>query len=78
MPFWLKSAPFSFQAAMDKVLVGLQPQIAHVYLDDIVGHSQTFNQHLADLRRIFDRIRETRKMFLWPVENKISWAYRFN
>jgi hypothetical protein len=41
MPFGLKSAPFSFQRAMEGVLAGLQ-SMCHVYLDDVMCHVKSF------------------------------------
>lgn len=42
---------------MNQTLAGLQPQQCMVYLDDIIIRSATFEQHLQDLRAVFDRLR---------------------
>jgi hypothetical protein len=65
MPFGLKSAPFTFQRAMDHILMGIQPVKCQVYLDDIIIFSSSFKQHIADIREVFDRIREA-GMFCAP------------
>lgn len=57
MPFGLCNAPATFQRTMDRLLVGLKWSICLVYLDDIVIFSKNFEDHLKDLKQVFDRIR---------------------
>jgi transposase InsO family protein len=64
LPFGLKSAPFSFQRAMEKVFAGLQ-KMCHIYLDDIICHSKSFQVHLSELEQVFQRIKEA-GMFCQP------------
>lgn len=59
MPFGLKTAPATFQRAMDNVLRGLQGIHCLVYLDDIIIYSASLQEHVDKLRKIFDRLRET-------------------
>lgn len=62
MPFGLKTAPATFQRAMDNVLRGLRGlQGIHclVYLDDIIIYSTSLQEHIVKLRKIFDRLRQT-------------------
>lgn len=59
MPFGLKTAPATFQRAMDNVLRGLQGLHCLVYLDDIIVYSSSLQDHISKLRKIFDRLRET-------------------
>ena len=56
MPFGLKNAPAVFQRAMDFALSGLDPLFCMIYIDDILVHSSTPEQHLLDLERLFDRL----------------------
>ena len=56
MPFGLTNAPATFQRYMDMVLAGLKWQCLLVYLDDICIFSSTFENHLQDLQRTFDRL----------------------
>jgi hypothetical protein len=44
---------------MERVLAGLSWQICLVYLDDIIILSKTFDEHLNNLRQVFERLRET-------------------
>lgn len=59
MPFGLKTAPATFQRAMDNVLRGLQGIHCLVYLDDIIVFSSSLQEHVEKLRKIFNRLRET-------------------
>lgn len=58
MPFGLKTAPATFQRAMDNVLRGLQGIHCLVYLDDIIVYSSSLQEHVDKLRIIFNRLRE--------------------
>lgn len=59
MPFGLKTAPATFQRAMDSVLRGLQGIHCLVYLDDIIVYSNSLQEHIQKLRKVFDRLRQT-------------------
>lgn len=59
MPFGLKTAPATFQRAMDNVLRGLQGIHCLIYLDDIIIFSSSLQEHLTKLRAVFDRLRKT-------------------
>lgn len=59
MPFGLKTAPATFQRAMDSVLRGLQGIHCMVYLDDVIVFSASLDEHILKLRTIFDRLRMT-------------------
>lgn len=59
MPFGLKTAPATFQRAMDSILRGLQGIHCLVYLDDIIIFSSSLQEHIQKLRTVFDRLRET-------------------
>ena len=58
MPFGLTNAPSCFQRFMDVVVAGLKWKTLLVYLDDICVFSKNFDSHLADLREVFQRIRQ--------------------
>ncbi|GFT71354.1 hypothetical protein TNCV_2526441 [Trichonephila clavipes] len=57
MPFGLRNAPATFQRLMDQFRNGLPNVNILVYLDDIVVLSETFEQHIEDLRMVFDRLK---------------------
>jgi hypothetical protein len=56
MPFGLTNAPATFQRAMDLILAGLKWNICHVYLDDIIIFSSTFEDHLVRLEHVFSAL----------------------
>lgn len=56
LPMGLSSSPASFQLLMDKVLKGLTFKSCLCYLDDILIASETFDQHIEDLRNVFQRL----------------------
>ena len=57
MPFGLVTAPSTFQRLMDRILQGLHG-FAVTYLDDILIHSSTWEEHLEHLTIIFNKLRE--------------------
>lgn len=57
MPFGLTNAPATFQRLMDMVLAGLQWSHCLVYLDDIVILGRDFQEHLSNIRCVFQRLR---------------------
>ncbi|KAK4469996.1 hypothetical protein MN116_000019 [Schistosoma mekongi] len=57
MPFGLTNAPATFQRLMQTILEGLVPKRCLIYLDDIIVHGRTIEQHMENLRIVLDRIR---------------------
>ena len=57
MPFGLQGAPATFQRMMDKVLHGLG-DFAAAYLDDVVIHSNTREEHLGHIQQVMERLRK--------------------
>ena len=57
MPFGLCNAPATFERLMDRVLHGLRWSRCLVYLDDIISFGSTFDDALASLMLIFERLR---------------------
>lgn len=56
MPFGLCNAPATFQRLMDRVSAGLQWSSCLVYLDDTIIIGKTFEEHLENLKGVFDRL----------------------
>jgi len=56
MPFGLTGAPSVFQRLMDFVLCALSYLTCLVYLDDIIIFGKSFEEQLARLREVFNRI----------------------
>jgi hypothetical protein len=57
MPFGLCNAPATFQRYMDLVFAGIKWVSCLVYIDDIIVFSRSFEQHIADLVEVFERLR---------------------
>ena len=58
MPFGLCNSPATFQRLMEEVLSGLIPESSMVYIDDIVVTGHTFEEQMANLRKVFERLHE--------------------
>src|SRR2546421_11887375 len=71
MPFRLCNALATFQRLMHEVLENLIYTKAPVYLDDIIIHSKTFEQHLDDIDEVFGKLRDARLM---SKENKCEFC----
>ena len=57
VPFGLCNASATFSHLMDHVLAGLHWERCLFYLDDIIVFSSTWEEHLARLRQVFERLR---------------------
>ena len=57
MPFGLCNAPATFERLMERVLRGLQWQVAVVYLDDVIVWGRTFEEHYQRLATVLGRFR---------------------
>ena len=58
VPIGLCNAPANFSRLMDRVLSGLHWETCLFYLDDIIVFSSTWEEHLARLRQVFERLRD--------------------
>lgn len=59
MPMGLKNSPSTFQRVMDNVLRDLQNVVCLVYLDDIIVFSVSLQEHMINLEKVFQRLRES-------------------
>ena len=57
VPFGLCSTPATFSRLMDHVLSGLHWETCLFYLDNIIVFSSNWEEHLARLRQVFERLR---------------------
>src|SRR2546430_840561 len=62
MQFGLCNEPATFHGLMHEALGNLIYTKAPVYLDDIIIHSETFEQHLEDIQEVFDNLRDAKLM----------------
>lgn len=60
MPFGLKNAPATFQRVMDHVLRDLQNKICLVYMDDIIIFSTSLQEHISNLKQVFQKLRDSK------------------
>ncbi|GBN34188.1 Retrovirus-related Pol polyprotein from transposon 297, partial [Araneus ventricosus] len=58
MPFGLCNAPATFERLMETVLRGLTTEACLVYLDDIIIVRRTFQEHLNNIRKVFQRLQK--------------------
>jgi hypothetical protein len=56
MPFGLRNASFSYQAAMNRILAPVLGKLALCYIDDIIIFSTDFQTHMSDLAEVLDLI----------------------
>ena len=57
VPFGLCNTPATFSRLVDRDLSGLHWETYLFYLDDIIVFSSTWEEHLARLRQVFERLR---------------------
>ena len=73
MPFGLKNAGATYQRAMVALFHDMMHKEIEVYVDDMIVKSQTEEEHIVHLRKLFDRLRKY-KLRLNP--NKCTFGVR--
>ena len=58
MLFGLCNAPATLQRLMNSVLAGLQWTSCLVYIDDIIVVGSTSDQHLSNLQKVFEQLKQ--------------------
>ncbi len=82
LPFGLHGAPATFQRMMD-ILLRPHQSYAATYLDDVVVHSESWEEHLAQLRRVLLELRRAGltanppASVTWPSSRRGTWASRW-
>ena len=61
MPFGLRNCPPAFQQYINNVLGDLKGSICEPYLDDILVHSVTFEEHVEDVKKVLSRLLATER-----------------
>ncbi|XP_005313535.2 F-box/LRR-repeat protein 2 isoform X6 [Chrysemys picta bellii] len=57
LPFGLKGAPATFQRLVDQLLTGME-SFAMAYIDDICVFSETWEDHVSQVRQVLDQLQE--------------------
>ncbi|KAK4319172.1 hypothetical protein Pmani_009874 [Petrolisthes manimaculis] len=60
LPFGIKTAPACFQRIVNSILIGLIGNSAFVYLDDVIIHGRSFEEHVQNLEKVLDRLRDAK------------------
>ena len=71
MPFGLTNAPDTFYTLMNKIFHPFQDKFVVVYLDDIIIYSNTLEEHVDHLRKVFRLLRQNE---LYVKKEKCSFA----
>ena len=58
MPFGLKNAPATFERVMENVFKDLQNKICLVYIHDIIIFSTSLQEHINNLKQVFNKLDE--------------------
>ena len=54
MPYGMKGSPSIFQHLMNMITPGLKN--CDAYIDDVINYNDTWKEHLATIRKFFDRL----------------------
>ena len=58
MPFGLKNAGATYQRAMVTLFHDMMHKVIEVYVDDMIAKSQGKDDHVVNLRKLFERLRK--------------------
>ncbi|KAA0065385.1 uncharacterized protein E6C27_scaffold17G00500 [Cucumis melo var. makuwa] len=72
MPFGLKNSGATYQRAMQKVFVDMLHKYVECYVDEFVVKSKRRQDHLKDLRVVFDRLRKYQHRGIEIDQSKID------
>uniref|UniRef100_A0A2N9G7Q9 RNA-directed DNA polymerase n=1 Tax=Fagus sylvatica TaxID=28930 RepID=A0A2N9G7Q9_FAGSY len=74
MPFGLKNAGATYQRAMVTLFHDMIHHEIEVYVDDMIAKSRTAQDHLTDLRKLFQATEEDVPSFYTSQSKKHPWA----
>ena len=57
LPFGLAGGPSSYSRLVSQVLRGIPPEVAVAYVDDVLVHSPTLDEHISGLSRVLNAYR---------------------
>lgn len=77
LPFGLNIGSNSFQRMINLALSGLTPDICFIYLDDIIVIGNSPQNHLQNLTKVFQRLRETNLKLNPPKCNFLKKEIQF-
>eukprot|EP00833_Pecoramyces_ruminatium_P007356 jgi/Orpsp1_1/1181388/evm.model.c7180000077042.1 len=60
MPFGLTNAPATFQREMNRIFFKLINECVQIFIDDVIIYSGNFSNHLIDLSKVFEILRENK------------------
>uniref|UniRef100_A0A2N9F6L7 Integrase catalytic domain-containing protein n=1 Tax=Fagus sylvatica TaxID=28930 RepID=A0A2N9F6L7_FAGSY len=72
MPFDLKNAGATYQRAMVTLFHDMIHHEIEVYVDDMIAKSRTTQDHLTDLRKLFQRLKRRRPLILYLTVQEAS------
>ncbi|CAM4525673.1 unnamed protein product, partial [Lepidochelys olivacea] len=80
LPFGLKGAPATFQRLVDQLLRGME-SFAVAYIDDICVFSQSWEDHVSQVRQVLDRLQGTgltvkAEKARWGWLKYLTWVIR--
>eukprot|EP00833_Pecoramyces_ruminatium_P015176 jgi/Orpsp1_1/1189208/evm.model.d7180000070286.1 len=58
MPFGLCNAPATFQREMNRIFFNLIGECVFIYIDDLVVFSDSYEQHVKDLAKVFNILKD--------------------
>ena len=58
MPFWLKNVGATYQRAMVTLFHDMMHKEIEVYVDNMIAKSQGEDDHVVNLRKLFERLRK--------------------
>jgi hypothetical protein len=81
MPFGLKNAGATYQRAMTTLFHDMMHKEIEVYVDDMIAKSQTEEEHLVNLQKLFDRFEkvqaevESEQVYIWSPFRQVVGLY---